>query len=224
MLKKKEILRWVKIVVLKTLKDKRLTHLDVDTLISAGLLGYSQSLKRFDPLRGVKFKTFAEYRIKGAVLDEVRKMIGDERCKNKRPRAVGDFNFDLLESGDKAIEGIESKIDIENFLIRSELDSRDLEILSCRMSGMNLKEIGERFSFSESRASQLLANIKIKIYPWVKIYVGTNIGLQMMNCPSCNHGAVCFKDITTFQCESCGSDIAIENGTIFKKENDNEKS
>ena len=215
-LRKKEILRWVKIVVLKTLKDKRLTHLDIDTLISAGLLGYSQSLKRFDPLRGVKFKTFAEYRIKGAVLDEVRKMIGDERCKNKRPRAIGDFNFDLLEDHDH-LSDIESKLDIEGFLIRADLEQRDLKILNFRMSGMNLKEIGEQFGFSESRTSQLLANIKIKIYPWIKVYVGTKTNLISMECPNCNYSSFYFDNIKTFQCESCGSDIEV--GTILEKEN-----
>lgn len=220
-LRKKEILRWVRVVVLKTLKDKRLTHLDVDMLMSAGLLGYSQSLKRFDPMRGAKFKTFAEYRIKGAVLDEVRKMIGDERCKSKRPRPVGDFDFDLIEGYNQLLD-IESKIDIENFLIRSELDHRDIEILKSRMSGMNLKEIGDEFGFSESRASQLLATIKVKIYPWVKIYVGTKTTLVSKICPECNYSSLQFDDIRFFQCESCGSDIDI--GTKLERENIHEKS
>ena len=69
------VVKWIKIVVMRTLREKGLTRLDISTLISAGMLGYSQCLKRFDPGRGVKFKTFAEYRIKGAVLDEVRKML-----------------------------------------------------------------------------------------------------------------------------------------------------
>lgn len=215
--KRKEIIRWVRIVVLKTLKDKRLTHLDVDTLVSAGLLGYSQSLKRFDPLRGVKFRTFAEYRIKGAVLDEVRKMIGDERCKNKRPRISHDFDFESIEDRDN-LSDIDSQVDMENFLCKSDFTQIDLEILSCRVNGMNIREISSRFGLGESKVSQILANIKIRIYPWLKSYVGTNGGLQARICPSCGHSSMLLNDIKRFQCESCGSDIEFETGTTFKEE------
>jgi len=54
----------------------RLSHrlppqLTVDDLISVGIMGLLESLQRFTEGR-VKFKTFAEYRIKGAMLDELR--------------------------------------------------------------------------------------------------------------------------------------------------------
>lgn len=45
-----------------------------DDLISAGILGLNDALDKFDASKGVKFKTYAEYRIKGAILDELRKM------------------------------------------------------------------------------------------------------------------------------------------------------
>jgi RNA polymerase sigma factor for flagellar operon FliA len=54
----------------------RLAHrlppqLSVEDLISVGIMGLLESLQRFTEGR-VKFKTFAEYRIKGAMLDELR--------------------------------------------------------------------------------------------------------------------------------------------------------
>lgn len=45
-----------------------------DDLISAGTVGLNDALDRFDASKGAKFKTFAEYRIRGAMLDELRKM------------------------------------------------------------------------------------------------------------------------------------------------------
>jgi len=45
-----------------------------DDLISAGILGLNDALDKFDASKGAKFKTYAEYRIKGAMLDELRKM------------------------------------------------------------------------------------------------------------------------------------------------------
>lgn len=52
--------------------SKRLPpQLSVEDLISVGIAGLLEALQRFDEGR-VKFSTFAEYRIKGAMLDELR--------------------------------------------------------------------------------------------------------------------------------------------------------
>ncbi|AKS22682.1 sigma-70 family RNA polymerase sigma factor [Leptospirillum ferriphilum] len=47
-------------------------ELDIDDLISAGMGGLLDAARRFDPARGIKFKTLAEHRIRGAMLDEIR--------------------------------------------------------------------------------------------------------------------------------------------------------
>ena len=48
--------------------------LDVEDLTSAGMMGLLAAISRFDPSRETKFRTFAEYRIRGAMLDEIRAM------------------------------------------------------------------------------------------------------------------------------------------------------
>ena len=50
------------------------SHIAVEELVSAGTMGLFDALNNFDPNKGVKFKTFATYRIKGAMLDELRRM------------------------------------------------------------------------------------------------------------------------------------------------------
>lgn len=47
-------------------------HLDEDELMSAAVMGLVTSAERFDPSRGIQFKTFAEQRIRGAIMDELR--------------------------------------------------------------------------------------------------------------------------------------------------------
>ncbi len=47
--------------------------IDVENLESAGVLGLVEAAHRFDAGRGVQFKTFAYSRIRGAVLDELRR-------------------------------------------------------------------------------------------------------------------------------------------------------
>src|SRR5512136_2532647 len=45
-----------------------------DDLWSAGALGLLDAAGRFDPARDVRFETFAEHRIRGAMIDELRRM------------------------------------------------------------------------------------------------------------------------------------------------------
>ncbi len=47
-------------------------HVDKEELLSAAYLGLVAAAERFDPNRGVKFKTFAEQRINGTIIDELR--------------------------------------------------------------------------------------------------------------------------------------------------------
>lgn len=206
------IVKWIKIVVMRTLREKSLTRLDVSTLISAGMLGYTQALKRYDPSRGVKFKTFAEYRIKGAVLDEVRKMIGDERCKTRRPFKVQEFDFDSLTDGGFTHREMESRMDLEVFMKTVALDARELEVLRCRVEGMNLKEISARFGFSESRASQILARVKREVYMYYHRDMNFTFKLVTHKCPSCQSEVTVSDRCEEFRCDTCDSELLIVQG------------
>jgi RNA polymerase sigma factor for flagellar operon FliA len=45
-----------------------------EDLWSAGAMGLLEAARRFDPSRDVRFETFAEHRIRGAMLDELRRL------------------------------------------------------------------------------------------------------------------------------------------------------
>ncbi|MGV7221888.1 MAG: FliA/WhiG family RNA polymerase sigma factor [Nitrospinales bacterium] len=49
-------------------------QVEMDDLVSVGMLGLMDAIKKFDPNRGAKFKTYAEFRVRGAILDELRSM------------------------------------------------------------------------------------------------------------------------------------------------------
>ena len=48
--------------------------LNIEDLISVGTLGLLDALGKFDSTRNIKFRTYAEFRIRGAMLDEIRAM------------------------------------------------------------------------------------------------------------------------------------------------------
>lgn len=48
--------------------------IDWDDLVSVGIMGLIQAKQRFDPSSGKPFEVYAEFRIKGAILDELRRV------------------------------------------------------------------------------------------------------------------------------------------------------
>src|SRR3989337_3761442 len=46
----------------------------IDDLISAGIIGLMDAMDKYDPGKETLFKTYAEFRITGAILDEIRAM------------------------------------------------------------------------------------------------------------------------------------------------------
>lgn len=63
---------------------RRCPQAELDDLISVGNLGLIDAVDRFDPLRNLKLRTFAEHRIRGAMLDYLRQL-------DPLPRAVRQF-------------------------------------------------------------------------------------------------------------------------------------
>src|SRR6187401_2897785 len=47
-------------------------NIELDDLLSAGIIGLMDAIDKYDPARDNKFKTYAEFRIRGAILDELR--------------------------------------------------------------------------------------------------------------------------------------------------------
>ena len=60
----------------------------MDDLISAGTLGLIAAIDRFDPLQNVKLKTYAEYKIRGAILDSLRGLDWAPRLQRKRAKQI----------------------------------------------------------------------------------------------------------------------------------------
>ena len=63
---------------------------DLDDLIAFGFGGLLEARHRFDPGRGVRFQTFAYHRVRGAMLDGVRKMSQLPRRAHERLQAAAE--------------------------------------------------------------------------------------------------------------------------------------
>lgn len=63
-------------------------NVSLDDLISTGMIGLISAIDRFDATQGVKLKTYAEYKIRGAILDSLRQMDWAPRQQRRRARQI----------------------------------------------------------------------------------------------------------------------------------------
>ena len=74
-------------------------HIEVDDLISVGVLGLMDAITKYDSSRGAKFKTYAEFRVRGAILDELRSLDWVPRSIRQKASQV-----------DKVVQGLQAKL------------------------------------------------------------------------------------------------------------------
>ena len=86
---------------------------DLDDLIAFGNQGLLEAMSRFDPTRGVQMNTFAYYRIRGAVLDGVRRMAYLPRRIHHKVREAEALDLVSEPIGDARAATPEAKADLE---------------------------------------------------------------------------------------------------------------
>ncbi|WFS61101.1 FliA/WhiG family RNA polymerase sigma factor [Pseudodesulfovibrio thermohalotolerans] len=79
----------IRILALR-LKAKLPQSVELNELISAGSLGLLDALGKFNPELGIKFDTYSENRIKGAMLDELRRMDWFSRGLRQKVKVLED--------------------------------------------------------------------------------------------------------------------------------------
>jgi RNA polymerase sigma factor for flagellar operon FliA len=74
------------------------SHISMEDLISSGIIGLIDAVQKFDPSKNINFKTYAEFRIKGAMLDELRSLDWIPRSVRKKTHLIEDAYAQLQKS------------------------------------------------------------------------------------------------------------------------------
>ncbi len=75
-------------IVARRIHERLPESVNLDDLISAGTIGLIAAVDRFDPSRNVKLETYAEYKIRGAILDSLRNLDWAPRLPRRRSKQV----------------------------------------------------------------------------------------------------------------------------------------
>lgn len=138
-------------------------YLDVEDLIHAGVIGLMDAVGKYDPSRETLFKTYAEFRIRGAMLDEIRSLDWVPRSVREK---IGLLHktFDALTkrllrdpSGEEVAKELQMDTDQFNAFL---FESRGVILLS--LEDIGLGEGGERIlleSVTDARSENPLLSL-----------------------------------------------------------------
>ena len=129
-----------------------------DELVGAGMLGLVKTANKFDPAKGYAFTTYAAPRIRGEMLDEIRKTNG----RRFHPKFIGLTFTDKngieherqLPSDIKEVS-LETRDQVAFFL--SKLSGRKRKVMELRFQNdLKLREIAKLMNLTESRICQII--------------------------------------------------------------------
>jgi RNA polymerase sigma factor for flagellar operon FliA len=179
-LKKQIILNYVNLVhyVIHHSRFAINNILDERDYFQYGIEGLNEAIDRFDPDYGTKFETYAIQRIRGKIIDELRKLqkkFKDDANEssiesfytnislNKSPEDEDGYTLgEIIPSDSESVSVTVEKTEMKEFLMSAikELNERDRLILSLYyFENLNYKEIAELLKITISRVSQIHTRI-----------------------------------------------------------------
>jgi RNA polymerase sigma factor for flagellar operon FliA len=74
---------------------------DADDLVNAGIIGLMDAIDRYDPSKGASLKSFAQHRVRGSIMDEIRSMDWVPYSTRDKARRIEKTYTELENNGNK---------------------------------------------------------------------------------------------------------------------------
>ena len=75
-------------LIARRIQERLPDNINLEDLISTGVIGLISAIDHFDPRHNVKLKTYAEYKIRGAILDSLRGLDWAPRQKRRKAKQI----------------------------------------------------------------------------------------------------------------------------------------
>jgi|SRR4051812_4932184 RNA polymerase sigma factor for flagellar operon FliA len=83
--------------IARRIHDRLPQHVELEDLINAGVVGLIDALKKYDPTKNVQFKSYAQFRIRGAILDSLRELDWSPRELRHKARRIEEISRTLAQ-------------------------------------------------------------------------------------------------------------------------------
>lgn len=72
------------------IRERLPQHVELEDLVSAGVVGLLEAVRSFDSAKNVQFRTFAKFRIRGAIFDSLRESDWGSRYMRRKGREIAE--------------------------------------------------------------------------------------------------------------------------------------
>jgi RNA polymerase sigma factor for flagellar operon FliA len=121
------------------------SSVEIGDLVNAGVIGLLDAVEKFEPERGVKFKTYAELRVRGAIIDSLRNLDWAPRSLRRRGRDLERVYGELEQKlGRPASDEEVSEALGENL--------EDLHALLDQLNGLSIGSFDDSFQQEDNEA------------------------------------------------------------------------
>jgi RNA polymerase sigma factor for flagellar operon FliA len=143
----REHLPMVRFLALR-IRERLPQQVETEDLISAGIVGLMDALQKFDPAKKVQFRTYAQFRVRGAMLDSLRSLDWGPRDLRRKGRAV--------EEAIRSLSATMGKSPTESEVAKQMgLELNDYQQLLGELSGLELSSLNA--SPSDDSGMEVLA-------------------------------------------------------------------
>jgi len=81
--------------IARRIHDRLPSHVSFDDLVHAGIIGLIDAVDKFDPHRNVLLKSYARFRIRGAIIDSLRQLDWSPRALRRQARRIEDAQREI---------------------------------------------------------------------------------------------------------------------------------
>jgi len=143
------------------------SHIDLDDLQNTGVIGLIDAIDKYDPHKNCKFKTYAEFRIKGAILDQLRSLDWVPRSVRQKSRRLEQAYSQIEQRlGRSASEGEVAQslgLDLEEFhYLVNQVKGVSMVNLDELRSGPDFDQPGYGDIFEDAKAETPFSSLKAR--------------------------------------------------------------
>jgi RNA polymerase sigma factor for flagellar operon FliA len=137
--------------IARRIHDRLPSHVLLDDLVQAGILGLIEALHKYDPSKNVELKTYAKHRIQGAILDSLRDLDWSPRPLRKKARQLEQAHQRLRARLGRAATEPELAVELG-------IELKELQHLLGDLRGLDLGSLQDDFNESGQGREALVAN------------------------------------------------------------------
>jgi RNA polymerase sigma factor for flagellar operon FliA len=128
--------------IASSIRERLPQHVELDDLVSAGVVGLIEAAQSFDRSKNIQFRTFAKFRIRGAIFDSLRETDWGSRYMRRRGREIADTT--ALLQGRFGRSPSESEIASEMQIEPDRLRKLMAQIAALQLGGQSVASSADR--------------------------------------------------------------------------------